>query len=130
MRRAERSLKEAVARSGLYAFHEEDVGAAIECARPYLDPRLTGEAVLTIGGCLHEVPSRACGAIAIGPFGCMPNRIAEAILSRRMHPLPFLAIESDGTPFPQLIAARLEAFLLQARRVHQERLHGRQEPDP
>ena len=130
MRRGERSLKEAMARSGLYALHEEDVGAAIECARPYLDPRLTGEAVLTIGGCLHEVPSRACGAIAIGPFGCMPNRIAEAILSRRMPPLPFLAIESDGTPFPQLIAARLEAFLLQARRVHQERRRGRQEPAP
>jgi predicted nucleotide-binding protein (sugar kinase/HSP70/actin superfamily) len=125
MGRTERSLKEIMERSGLYRFHREDVGAVIESARPHLDPRLTGEAVLTIGGCLHEVPARACGAIAIGPFGCMPNRIAEAVLSRRMQPLPFLAIESDGTPFPQLIAARLEAFLLQARRVHRERLRGR-----
>jgi predicted CoA-substrate-specific enzyme activase len=125
MGKAERSLKAVMAGSGLYAFHGEDVRAAIESARPHLDPRLTGEAILTIGGCLHDVPGRACGAIAIGPFGCMPNRIAEAILSRRMPPLPFLAIESDGTPFPQLTDARLEAFLLQARRVHRQRLRGR-----
>jgi len=79
--------------------------------------------------------------IAIGPFGCMPNRIAEAILSREMNRegkgaltenservlrllerfdhLPFLAVESDGNPFPQSITAKLETFLLQARRVHE-----------
>ena len=74
----------------------------------------------------------------------MPNRIAEAILSETMNrkeksiinsrdermrlvladidELPFLAIESDGSPFPQIIEARLEAFCLQARRLH-ERLY-------
>jgi hypothetical protein len=34
--------------------------------------------------------------------------------------LPFLAIESDGSPFPQLIHAKLEAFCLQARRLHEQ----------
>jgi hypothetical protein len=74
----------------------------------------------------------------------MPNRISEAILSETMNrkdklnlnpgdepmrlvlsdidALPFLAIESDGSPFPQIIEARLEAFCLQARRLH-ERLY-------
>jgi hypothetical protein len=33
--------------------------------------------------------------------------------------LPFLAIESDGSPFPQVIAAKLEAFCLRAKRVHE-----------
>jgi len=33
-------------------------------------------------------------------------------------PLPFLAVESDGTPFPQIIQAKLEVFLLQAARIH------------
>jgi len=33
--------------------------------------------------------------------------------------LPFLAIESDGSPFPQLINAKLETFCLQARRLHE-----------
>jgi hypothetical protein len=29
--------------------------------------------------------------------------------------LPFLAIESDGSPFPQIIEARLETFIMQVR---------------
>jgi len=33
-------------------------------------------------------------------------------------PLPFLAIESDGNPFPQIIQAKLEVFLMQAARIH------------
>ncbi len=32
--------------------------------------------------------------------------------------MPFLAIESDGSPFPQIIEARLETFVLQAKRLH------------
>jgi hypothetical protein len=32
--------------------------------------------------------------------------------------LPFLAIESDGSPFPQLIDAKFEAFCLRAKRLH------------
>jgi hypothetical protein len=32
--------------------------------------------------------------------------------------MPFLAVESDGSPFPQLINAKLEAFCLRARRLH------------
>ena len=76
-----------------------------------------------------------------GPFVCMPNRLAEAILSETMtardklatdpadpalravladiDDLPFLAIETDGAPFPQLIAAKLDAFLLRAGRIHE-----------
>ena len=35
------------------------------------------------------------------------------------HPsLPFLSIETDGNVFPQLVESRLEAFLMQVRRVH------------
>jgi hypothetical protein len=34
--------------------------------------------------------------------------------------LPFLAIESDGSPFPQLINAKLETFCLRAGRLHQQ----------
>jgi hypothetical protein len=36
--------------------------------------------------------------------------------------LPFLAIETDGNAFPQIIEARLEAFALQARRLHEKML--------
>ena len=104
-----------------------------------------GEAILTIGSALSEVVTDVCGVIAIGPFGCMPNRLSEAILSDIMNPadklasdphnrklratlenvedLPFLSIESDGSPFPQLTTAKLEAFCLRAQRLH-HRIQG------
>jgi hypothetical protein len=37
-----------------------------------------------------------------------------------MEELPFLAIESDGSPFPQLIIAKLEAFCQRAIRLHRQ----------
>ena len=76
--------------------------------------------------------------ISIGPFGCMPCRIAESVLNGRLASekmlisghnrqlsssgeagllLPFLAIETDGNAFPQLVEARLECFLLAAQRL-------------
>jgi hypothetical protein len=70
----------------------------------------------------------------------MPNRLSEAILNEAMNrdgklatdpsnerlrstlthvdDLPFLAIESDGSSFPQVINANLEAFCLRAERLH------------
>jgi hypothetical protein len=65
----------------------------------------------------------------------MPNRLSEAILTEVMKggdkskgrgasparandDLPFLAIESDGLPFPQQTEAKLEAFCLRAARLH------------
>jgi len=52
------------------------------------------------------------------------NRRLRSILAD-IHDLPFLAIESDGSPFPQLIHAKLEAFCLRAARVHERMLAGR-----
>ncbi len=147
MRRYEKSIKKIMARSGLIDDHPEDVDRMIRNASPFISPKLTGEAILTIGGTLTEILDHCCGVIAIGPFGCMPNRVSEAILTREMsrdresrrkggkqrksggdglvQELPFLAIESDGNPFPQIVTAKLEVFLLQAARVHQVmRGHG------
>ena len=142
--RYEKRIKSALAKSGLVHAERIDINAIIRSASPYMSPNLGGEAILTIGSSLTEVVSTACGVIAIGPFGCMPNRLSEAILNETMNredklaidpdseqlriiltdidELPFLAIESDGSPFPQIINAKLEAFCLQARRLH-ERLY-------
>ena len=146
MKRQERLLKGIMRRSGLFHPRLEDVGRLIDGVRHLINPRLVGEAILTVGASLTEVLEEYCGVIAIGPFGCMPNRIAEAILSREMNRegkkalkgnsekalrllerfdhLPFLAVESDGNPFPQIITAKLETFLLQARRVHEAMVSG------
>jgi hypothetical protein len=45
-------------------------------------------------------------------------------LLERFDHLPFLAVESDGSPFPQIITAKLETFCLQARRVHEAMVSG------
>jgi predicted nucleotide-binding protein (sugar kinase/HSP70/actin superfamily) len=117
-----------------------DIRKVMSHAGPYISANLSGEAVLTIGTALADIAVHACGVIAIGPFGCMPNRLSESILNETMNhadkratdphnqrlraildhqnDLPFLAVESDGSPFPQLIDAKLDAFCLRARRLH------------
>ncbi|MBN1829888.1 MAG: activase, partial [Deltaproteobacteria bacterium] len=137
--RDEARIKNIAALSGLVHPHRVDINGIISAASPYISPHLVGEAILTVGSSLTEIVSHVCGVIAIGPFGCMPNRISEAILSETMNredklgsmkktghlgallegmeDLPFLAIESDGSPFPQLIQAKLETFCLQAERL-------------
>lgn len=142
MKSYERAYKKIMARSGLTTRRSERVGDFIKDAADLINPQLTGEAVLTVGGAISEIPRHYSGVIALGPFGCMPNRLAEAILSREMgwgwqrahrrrgvaprvvadiSELPFLAIESDGNSFPQFIAAKLEVFLSQAARLHRAR---------
>jgi predicted CoA-substrate-specific enzyme activase len=139
--RYEKTIKEILAGTGLVQAEGPDVEKLLANAKPYISANLPGEAVLTVGGSLTDIVRHSCGVIAIGPFGCMPNRISEAILSEAMTArgklaadpgaphlrailtdidnLPFLAIESDGSPFPQVITAKLETFMLRAERLHQ-----------
>jgi predicted nucleotide-binding protein (sugar kinase/HSP70/actin superfamily) len=138
--RYEKRIKSILAASGLVHAEPIDIDTFINNASHYISRELQGEAVLTIGGSLTDIASHSCGVIAIGPFGCMPNRLSEAILNETMtrqgklalepknhklktiltdiEDLPFLAIESDGSPFPQLIDAKLETFCLRAERLH------------
>ncbi len=140
MARYTKRIKSILADSGLAHAESLNIRSIINNASPHLSLNLTGEAILTVGSSLTEIASHTCGVIAIGPFGCMPNRLAEALLSEAMthegklatdpnnkqlrsvltslDDLPFLAIESDGSPFPQLITAKLESFCLRAERLH------------
>ena len=140
MAKYKKRIKSILSSSGLVHENPLDINSIIYNATPYISPNMTGEAILTVGSALTEIASHACGVIAIGPFGCMPNRLSEAILNEVMNregklstdpnnvrlrstltnidDLPFLAIESDGSPFPQLINAKLETFCLRAERLH------------
>lgn len=147
----EKRIRHAICGNGRPSAEASDIGRILSHAAPYISPRLTGEAGLTVGSSIGEIVDQVCGVIAIGPFGCMPNRLSEALLTEAMtregklkangNPrcraalvdidnLPFLAIESDGSPFPQLIEAKLETFCLRARRLHRrlteiDGAHGR-----
>jgi hypothetical protein len=62
---------------------------ALRAAASYIRPDLRGEAVLTLGGALHEWRQGTIdGAVSVGPLECMPNKIAEAQL--------FHAAEREG----------------------------------
>lgn len=122
MSRYEKRIKSILSGSGLVHAEPLDMKSIINSASPYISPYLAGEAILTVGGALTEIASHVCGVIAIGPFGCMPNRLSESILNVTMNregklatdsknkqlrhiltdieDLPFLAIESDGSPYP------------------------------
>ncbi|MBE9543346.1 MAG: activase, partial [Proteobacteria bacterium] len=144
MARDEKRIKSILSRSDLVHAEPLNVKSIIDHGAAYISPNMIGEAILTVGSSLSEVASHTCGVIAIGPFGCMPNRISEAILNVAMNregklatdpnneslrailtdmeDLPFLAIESDGSPFPQLISAKLETFCMRAERLHDRML--------
>jgi predicted nucleotide-binding protein (sugar kinase/HSP70/actin superfamily) len=138
----DRRVRQKLAPSGLFFFEDAEVEPVVKAGSRFVSPRLMGEAILTVGSAFHEILHPSCGIISIGPFGCMPSRLAESILSEKLtmaekrviaahnghaawdaametnRKLPFLAIETDGNAFPQVIEARLEAFMLQAQRVH------------
>ncbi len=136
----ERRIKSILAESKLYKFEMIEVEKTIRGVSHLINENFRGEAILTVGLGLREILHDSCGIISIGPFGCMPSRVAESILKREMNVegksripgwekkaknysdienFPFLSIETDGSPFPQLIEANMEAFILQARRVHE-----------
>jgi predicted nucleotide-binding protein (sugar kinase/HSP70/actin superfamily) len=148
----EKRIKSILSESGLVHAEPIDVDTFINNASAYISRNLQGEAVLTVGGSLTDIVSHSCGVIAIGPFGCMPNRLSEAILNETMtreeklatepanqklkavltdiEQLPFLAIESDGSPFPQLIDAKLETFCLRAERLHKRLMEYSERSNP
>ncbi len=152
-RHFDRKIRNILAETGLF-FHEVlNVNDLVVAGEKFVSPKLTGEAILTVGAALHEILHPACGIISIGPFGCMPSRVAESILSEKFtagekldlllktngtspsaakavldkpeRKLPFLAIETDGNAYPQIIEARLEALCLQAKRLHEKMLENK-----
>jgi predicted nucleotide-binding protein (sugar kinase/HSP70/actin superfamily) len=52
---------------------------SLAASAPYLRDALAGEAVLTIGGPVHEhALGHIDGVVSVGPLECMPNKISEA----------------------------------------------------
>ncbi len=135
----ENRIRKTLAASGLCESPPVDVARYVEAARGSISPQITGEAVLTIGSAYTEIIDEVSGVISLGPFGCMPGRLSESVISSRLSEekrrlagddgltarvlkkfpvLPFLSLETDGNAFPQVTEARLEAFCLQVERLN------------
>lgn len=141
MRNDESDIQKRLELSGFYEPYRVDVDYLMEKGAALISPELSGEAILTVAATLSEVGDETHGVISIGPFGCMPCRIAESVLTCRIEeekehfsrhnqrfwathkkelPLPYLAIESDGNAFPQVVEARIESLVLSAKRLKGE----------
>jgi len=136
-RNIEKNIKRRLAKSGLVDYELIEVDDILDHADHLISKDMAGESILTVGSALYEVIDHASGVISLGPFGCMPSRVAESILNNEMNMagkleaadfkkkyniefenLPFLAIETDGNIFPQIIQSKIEIFSLQAERLH------------
>jgi len=136
--RIEKKIKRILAASGLYQYEASDVEGVLDVGQQFVDKAFGGETILVVGRFFKDILKDFHGMISIGPFACLPTRIIEAILTpesrikgngrvaglpgmerlRSVTNLPFLSIESDGNPFPQIIEAQIEAFCLQVERMH------------
>jgi len=115
----EKKAKNILSRSNLVKTDLIDVDKTMKHASHLISEDLLGEGILTVGLSLREIAEDACGVITIGPFACMPSRLAESILNVGMSSLPYLNIETDGNVYPQIIQSKMEIFMLQAERFHQ-----------
>ena len=127
--------------SGFFKKQHLDIGFLLNRGQRLIDPRLTGEAILTVSSTLSEIGDKVHGVISISPFGCMPGRIAEAVIGHRLEKdkpffsrkntafwkhrgkslsLPFLALETDGSSMSQMEETKLESFIRSAHRLNRE----------
>jgi len=134
----EKKIKTILLKSKLILPTMVEIEKTLAHARHLISEKLEGEGILTTGLALREILDEACGVISIGPFACMPSRLAESILNNEMtldgklmcnnnnrsdYPdgitsLPYLHLETDGNAFPQIIQSRIEIFMLQAEKMH------------
>ncbi len=88
---------------------------AVRAAAPYVRDDLAGEAVLTVGGPVHEWQAgHIDGVVSVGPLECMPNKIAEAQFFHvaENEGLPSLTIPVNGDGVD---AALVEGFAFEVR---------------
>ncbi len=137
----EKKIKKAFEASGLYTKELIDIEDIVRYSEHIVPNQLKGEPGLIMGVMLRDALTKYAGIVNIGPFGCMPVRFTEAVISNNAdrsakeeayakagesldmsafsekERIPFLTIEADGNPYPQLLEARFESFCLQAARV-------------
>jgi predicted nucleotide-binding protein (sugar kinase/HSP70/actin superfamily) len=92
------------------------VRQALSAGSSYIRPALRGEAILTVGGPLHDWRAGYIdGVISVGPLECLPNKIAEAqfVHVAEREGLPSLTLSLNGDPVdPEVI----DRFVFDARR--------------
>jgi predicted nucleotide-binding protein (sugar kinase/HSP70/actin superfamily) len=101
-------------------FEEPEINAVLEAAEGFIDRRIRGEAVLTIGKAVDFIARGFAGIVNVLPFSCMPGIIVSSIapaVRERFADLPWLNLSFEDS-VADIDAMRLEAFVEQARSYH------------
>ncbi len=120
--RRERRLLRAVG-SALRSSHEASTARLMANIRPYYEPLLGTEAVLSMGKAIEFARHGAHGILSVMPFSCMPGIVVAGMAPRiraDLDHIPWLDViyaAQGGTN----IRTRLEAFMHQARQYQRRR---------
>ncbi len=96
--------------------YESPMNQLIDRIRPYYDPFLATEAVLSMSKAIEFAQKGLCGILNIMPFSCMPGIITAGMAPRLradLNNIPWLDIIYDAQEGTNL-NTRLEAFMYQA----------------
>jgi len=100
------------------------VRETIAAARPYIREDLNGEAVLTVGGPVHEWHHGLIdGVVSVGPLECMPNKVAEAQFFHvtEREGLPSMTLPVNGDPVDPAV---LDSFAFEVQESARRRRDG------
>ena len=98
-----------------------DITETLQASRGYVSESLDGEAVLTVGGAVHEWRhGHIDGVVCVGPLECMPTKIAEAQFHHvaEREGLLSLTLAFNGDPISLSV---LDSFAFEVRTRHAQR---------
>ncbi len=97
-KRSEQHYRRIFHKSGYLLTPNGDASSTFAEASEHISPKIYGEVVPTVGDGVRAEVDGYDGIIIIGPFNCLPFRIAEAILKPLsiQRGMPILTYESDG----------------------------------
>ncbi len=101
--------------------HDVPVKEVLKNSAPYMHQSFGGEAILSVGKAIDMVKSGAKGVINVMPFTCMPGSVVTAVskvVSENNGEIPWINISYDGQQDDTSIRTRLEAFMFQAKAIH------------
>jgi predicted CoA-substrate-specific enzyme activase len=97
-KRSEAHYRRIFHKSGFLLAPQGDAASTFADASEHISPKIYGEVIPTVGDGVRAEVEGYHGIIIIGPFNCLPFRIAEAILKPLsiQRGMPILTYESDG----------------------------------
>jgi predicted CoA-substrate-specific enzyme activase len=113
--RAERSYRGLFRKTGLLVAEPDDISAQVSKATEHISPAIHGETIPAVGEGLRAEGQGYDGVILVGPFNCLPFRIAEAILKPMsiQQGMPLLTYESDGYPVSPSFLRQVDVHIQQ-----------------